>query len=143
MERLNNSAKESELQAPETIDQYIDMNVVDFIKKVTEDKSFTEINSMIQLMDVEQVRLSGVRQRVAKEFATTKSNTKEFNTLFTHYVGTFVLEQKLIDRRDILGHIKTMKGVTEMMGTNKAYSTKLGGTSKATSIKLGGTDKVN
>lgn len=104
-----------ENKAPETINQYIDMDVVQLIKTVTVNKSFSETNGMIKLMDMEHSRLMQLRDLIAKEFSTVKTNSKEFNSLFLKYVGTFVLEQKIIDRKALLEHIAEIKGVSGLI----------------------------
>ena len=49
MEKTNTTS------TPETIQKYIDMEIVEFIDSLTNNKSFTEINSMIKLFDIEQI----------------------------------------------------------------------------------------
>lgn len=93
-----------------TIQAYIDLDIVNFITDLTETKSFSDINGMIKLLEVERSRLLQNREVISKEFANTETNTKEFDNLFTRFVGSFVLEQKIIDRRDVAKHIMDMKG---------------------------------
>lgn len=107
MENTNNT--------PETIQKYIDMEIVSYIDNLTNTKSFAEINGMIKLLDQEQILLTQNRGILAKNFATVKTNSKEFDEIFTQYVGSFVLEQKLIDRRDIAVHIKGIKGASNVL----------------------------
>jgi len=99
----------------ETINQYIDMDIVEFTEKVTATKNFTETHSMIKLMEMEQSRLIQCRDLISLGFAEVKTNSTEFETLFTKYVGTFVLEQKIIDRKAILEHLVKIKGAQNVM----------------------------
>ena len=98
------------METRNTIQAYIDLDIVNFITDLTETKSFSDIGGMIKLLEVERARLLQNREVIAKEFANTKTNTKEFDNLFTRFVGSFVLEQKIIDRRDVAKHIMDMKG---------------------------------
>lgn len=100
---------------PETIDKYADMDIVEFITNLTEQKSFVEINAMINLFKIEQSRVVQLREHLAKSFATLEVGSEEYQQTFNSYICTWVIEQKIIDRMAVAVHIKDMKGVSNVL----------------------------
>ena len=107
---------------PETIDKYADMDIVEFITNLTEQKSFVEINAMINLFKIEQSRVVQLREHLAKSFATTPVDSEEYQQTFNSYICTWVIEQKIIDRMAIAVHIKDMKGVSNVLRPKEAQT---------------------
>lgn len=102
---------------PETIGDYIDLPIVQFIEKCTL-KSFAELNGMLQLMEAEQIEICALRESEAKKMGTISGageTGKEYELAFTAFLTTFVLEQKIVDRIEVLKHLKQMKGVENVM----------------------------
>lgn len=121
-------------QAVQTIQQFIDMDIVPFIEDLTEKKSFSDINSLIHLMDMEKSRLLENRVVLAKLFATQDAQSDEFKQTFLQYVGSFVLEQKIIDRRDVAKHIMDMKGEINKMLQRTSSEQKAEGAKSPTAV---------
>lgn len=111
---MNNTNK------PETIDKYTDMDIVEFINDLTANKSFTEINAMINLFKIEQGRVVQLREHLAKSFATIQVGSEDYQQTFNSYICTWVIEQKIVDRMAVAVHIKDMKGASNVLRPKEA-----------------------
>lgn len=85
------------------IQDIIDLSIVEFIEFIMSN-TFSYNNSMSKLLDVELVRVQLLRHAVYTDMeqARLSENLSDYDTFRRNFVSTFIQEQRILDRLEII-----------------------------------------
>lgn len=87
------------------IGEIIDANILDFLSYL-KDRSFNEANNLKQLLENELFRVRQARVVYAKQLVKDMKEEDLF-----HFIATYVLEQRILDRIELTSKYKQFKDV--------------------------------
>lgn len=96
-----------------SIKDLIDMGITDFMKFIM-NKTFSYTNSLSKILDMELVRVRLLRDLVHSDMESSRASNNLFDLdiLSRNFVSTFIEEQKILDRQEIIREKLIVSGIS-------------------------------
>lgn len=84
-----------------SIQDLIDLSILDFLKYASK-LDFSFANNLSKMLDIELSRIRLLRDNIYSSMESVATSTLEYDTLSRNFVSTYIQEQKILDRQDII-----------------------------------------